>query len=431
MELGDDHIKDLFSSKLSRFEADLPSGLWDSIETKLPSVATTVVAPKLTLKQKTIRFSALVSGVAAMIIAVLLLLPSENDESSSFVAYSPQAFKYDLRNDRSTQTSSNHAHLTQITLPTNNILPQSKSKSKTNSHQRSVAKNEFVENLTDKSIKSILPKIYFLQEQDIASLSIPEKENTPTDLDAQFYEDLSKKIAAFEAQGQAQNELLAYVENVQTGDYEDKLQLGIAGGGSVSSANQSKSNITPAYSQGSNVSLRSIEGRIKHNQPVTFGITISKQLSRNLSIESGITYSYLSSELGVNQYSNYKQKDMQYLHYFGIPLTLNYTFLQLNKFSFYSSLGGMIQKDLFGRRTSYGYVSSSDSDYGIRENISQRNLQFSLNGGLGVSYPLYDKMRLYTNIGAAYYVDAKNEYATIYSDKKWLLNLNIGVKFEF
>lgn len=94
----------------------------------------------------------------------------------------------------------------------------------------------------------------------------------------------------------------------------------------------------------------------------------------------------------------------------------------------------MIEKDVYGnfkQLSEEEIIGNSQSLKREVVKISQRNPQLSLNVGVGLSYPLYNRLRLYGKIGGAYYFNAENEHKTIYSDQKIVLDLNVGLKFEF
>ena len=182
--------------------------------------------------------------------------------------------------------------------------------------------------------------------------------------------------------------------------------------------------------------------RMQHKQPLSFGLGISKGLTSNLSLETGLVYTYLSSE--ITSASIFDMQETQTFHYLGIPVSLNYTFYRLGKAELYLSVGGMVQKDISGKYESNMGFSKSDLEdkelafniyhyepYFIRENIKQSKPQFSTHLKLGIAYPIYKKLYLYGTFGGAYYFDVHNKYPTIFSDKKTQLNLNLGIKFDF
>lgn len=175
--------------------------------------------------------------------------------------------------------------------------------------------------------------------------------------------------------------------------------------------------------------------KMDHAQPVSAGITISKNIIDKLAIETGIVYTYLHSRTN-NSSINYSNRETQSFHYLGIPLNLNYYFANIGNLGLYASIGGMIEKDIYGKYISRGEITSGDlagsSDEMITRKIKQENPQLSVNAGFGLSYPLYKGISLYGKVGGAYYFDAKNhQYKTIYSDKQINLDLNAGIKFDF
>ena len=171
-----------------------------------------------------------------------------------------------------------------------------------------------------------------------------------------------------------------------------------------------------------------------HSQPVSVGLTVSKPLTDRLSIESGLVYTYLYSK-AQNTSNVYRSKETQHLHYLGVPLNLNYNILSLNRLDVFFSVGGMVEKDVYGK---YNYVDlrkqneiNSQSEIKVSERIRQPNAQFSVNAGVGVSYPVWNNLYLYGKIGGGYYFDADNKWSTIYSDEKIILDLNVGLRVGF
>jgi len=173
---------------------------------------------------------------------------------------------------------------------------------------------------------------------------------------------------------------------------------------------------------------------MEHDQPVSFGITVSKSLFDDLSVETGLVYTYLSSKAR-NSGTNFQVQETQYLHYVGVPLNINYNLFSVKKIDVYASVGGMIEKDVYGEFRRRGEGKSLGLNISSEEEevtkISQANPQISVNAGIGISYPVYHNLKLYGKIGGAYYFDANNEYKTIYSDSKIVMDLSVGLRYEF
>lgn len=180
------------------------------------------------------------------------------------------------------------------------------------------------------------------------------------------------------------------------------------------------------------------EYKLQHRLPISLGVRVSKGIAPNLSVETGVVYTYLSSK--VTSKSVFNIEENQSFHYLGVPLSLNYKFYEQGKTKFYLSVGAMVQKDIKGKYESDINTSKDDilaqltyynEPSHTSEAIKQSKPQFSVNASVGVAYPIYKKLYLYGTIGGAYYFDAGNKYRTIYSDKKTQLDLNLGVKFDF
>ena len=176
------------------------------------------------------------------------------------------------------------------------------------------------------------------------------------------------------------------------------------------------------------------ESETNHMQPISFGVLTSFDLTRKLQIETGLVYSYLSSETK-SKSSDFNNSEKVQFHFLGIPLNINYTLLSVNKLDLFVTGGAMIEKDISGKikysdekessLLKSGYANESSSK------IKQKNPQFSVAGGLGITYPIYDKAKLFGKIGGRYYIDANNEYKTYFSDEKFGLDIQLGIKFNF
>jgi hypothetical protein len=172
---------------------------------------------------------------------------------------------------------------------------------------------------------------------------------------------------------------------------------------------------------------------MEHDQPISFGITVSKSFFDDLSLETGLLYTYLSSKVR-NSGTNFQVQETQHLHYIGIPLNVNYNLFSLKKLDVYASVGGMLEKDVYGEYRRKGEGKSTELNISSEEEItkiSQHNPQISVNAGVGISYPVWQNFKLYGKIGGAYYFDANNQYKTIYSDSKIVMDLNVGLRYEF
>lgn len=84
---------------------------------------------------------------------------------------------------------------------------------------------------------------------------------------------------------------------------------------------------------------------IKHHQPISFGLSVRKGLAKGFSVETGLTYTLLSSDV---EMSGGNAMIDQKLHYIGIPVRANWNFFDKDRFTLYVAAGGMIEKCVYG-----------------------------------------------------------------------------------
>ena len=187
-----------------------------------------------------------------------------------------------------------------------------------------------------------------------------------------------------------------------------------------------------AYTDEKNVNP---ESETNHRQPVSFGLLSSFDITNKLQIETGLVYTFLSSETN-NSSDGFNNTEKVQFHYIGIPVNVNYTILSVNKLDMFVTAGAMIEKDLYGKieyrdektipsLTNSGYANESSSK------INQKNPQISVATGVGITYPIYNKAYLFGKIGGRYYINANNEFKTYYSDEKFGLDIQLGIKLNF
>lgn len=426
MKSDKDHIKNIFSSKLSSFEPDLPDLIWEKIDADLSLLP---INKKKATRQTLYKTCTWIAGVAAAVLALYWVFPIQDEEKSGrefFMAQHVDRNKYENKRVAVLDTEQK--------LQSENRSEKASS-SQTNYASPTIQSLGLSENIQEaKLLSDKLEGVIVAKDDQISDNNSEVLAETPEIKDSDFEKKLNEQIAVFEAEGKKLDDMFAVntVDNVKSRK-SNGFQLGVEGGSGFSKSNEDKNKLNSMLPNSpGTVMLRTNKVKMEHHQPITFGIAVNKRINDKISIESGITYTYLSSRIKSDENAEIQQKEMQYLHYLGIPLTVNYTFAEWRKFRFYTSLGGMLQKDFYGRIKSRMSIDGLlETETENEKKISQKNPQFSATATLGASYPIYDKLRVYSNFGGAYYFDAKNEHETIYSDKKWLFNLNLGLKFEF
>jgi len=146
--------------------------------------------------------------------------------------------------------------------------------------------------------------------------------------------------------------------------------------------------------------------QIHHRQPVRFGLSLRYQLSSRWSVESGLSYTRLSSDITTQTWGTTTVTE-QRLNYIGLPLGVSYQLWASRYFGLYATAGGTIEKMLDGSPW-----------------------QFSLNCAAGVEYRLTDHFSLYAEPGIGYYFPDGSTTPTIYQDHPLNLNLSFGLRIS-
>ena len=146
--------------------------------------------------------------------------------------------------------------------------------------------------------------------------------------------------------------------------------------------------------------------QVHHRQPVRFGLSLRYQLDERWSVESGLTYTRLSSDITTTEGSITTTAE-QRLNYLGLPLNVSYSLWKNRHFGLYVTAGGMIEKSL-----------------------DTNPWQFSLSGAAGAEYRLTDFFSLYAEPGLGYYFKDGSSTPTIYQDHPLNFNLSLGLRFN-
>lgn len=150
-----------------------------------------------------------------------------------------------------------------------------------------------------------------------------------------------------------------------------------------------------------------------HKQPLSFGVLFRKEFKYGLSLESGLTYTLLRSDVTVPG----SLRDVrQSLHFVGIPLRMNWEFLRVGGFSLYAGVGGAAEKCVSAR---FG-----------GEKIKERKVQWSLSGVVGAQYRLGKTVGIYFEPEVSHYL-TETMLRTSYTDSAVSLNLQLGLRFNY
>ena len=151
----------------------------------------------------------------------------------------------------------------------------------------------------------------------------------------------------------------------------------------------------------------------RHHLPLSFGLSFRKEFAYGLSLDCGLNYTLLRSEVRL-PYSS--EEVGQTLHFIGVPLRLNWQFVERGPFSAYLGGGGMVEKCVAARLGS--------------ESVGEKALQWSLAAAVGAQYRLGNHVALYFEPELSCYL-TDTELRTSRTDASPTLTLRLGMRFAF
>lgn len=168
--------------------------------------------------------------------------------------------------------------------------------------------------------------------------------------------------------------------------------------------------------------------RTNHHQPIKAGVSLRIPLSDRWSISTGLTYSYLSSDIS-QETGNSRMETKQKLHYVGIPINANYSVLRTNRLNLYASAGVEIEKLASGKQDTEHYEGDTFTK-ATSENVKESRPQFTGNVAVGAEYRIVNQLSVYAEPGLAYHFDNGSAVDNIYKDKPLNLNVQVGLRWE-
>lgn len=213
-----------------------------------------------------------------------------------------------------------------------------------------------------------------------------------------------------------------------------------SGGGSSSNGNMYKglmydyatsANIADSFSGTKALSSKDLSendfSEMDHSLPLSFGVNVRKDINKYIGIETGLTYTYLSSKFRKKAIKSLEAR--QELHYLGIPVNVVLYLWNSSNWNIYLSAGGMVEKGLTYKYTEDIY-DKNNSTAVVHDKGSISGLQWSLNASLGASYMFYNDWSIYFEPRFSYYFDNKQPIS-IRTEKPSVFGLGAGLRYKF
>lgn len=415
--MNEQWIKDL-QEKLDGYGKPAPQGLWNDI-----SNAMARQQPRKTvmpLRRKVAMWSAGLVAAAAITLAIVIgdLLPG--------------MFKYDT--EKTEQTAA-HAKENKTPATTRESLPETMKNAEA-----------YVPRKRDKAVlpaQAARPAMLAVMAESVAAAAAPADSATvcPEKADAPVAAPAAsrKRLAAAQSSAQAtvgkHNENRISVSISAANLFETNKTnrgYGTLRTGTVfhSSSHEVKAASTSPMARilAAN-SNEEVNTRKKHKLPIKAGLSVRYKITPRLSLESGVTYSYLSSELTAGSKGNRYETD-QTLQYIGIPLKVNYSLWGNRYWEVYMSAGGEVEKCVAGKSET-NYVVDGKKVSTDHEDVKVKPLQCSLNAAAGLQFNILPNLGVYAEPGVGYYFNNGSKVETIYKEKPFNFNLKAGLRLSF
>ena len=152
-----------------------------------------------------------------------------------------------------------------------------------------------------------------------------------------------------------------------------------------------------------------------HHRPISFGLQVGIPVAKDWSVVTGLTYTYLHSEIKDNTGLIFTHTD-QKLHFIGVPVQMNYQLYNNRHCNIYLGAGG---------RADFGVSGKTNHE----SKLSHLPVNYSLKAAAGVQVNLFKSLNIYAEPTLQYNIPGSTKYKTYYTEHKTMFDLQLGVRF--
>lgn len=171
-----------------------------------------------------------------------------------------------------------------------------------------------------------------------------------------------------------------------------------------------------------------MEAHYEHQLPISIQLTLSRQLSRQLSVETGLSYTLLQSTNTTGSSTAYIQ-ERQRLQYIGIPLRMGWQWYSKSSLSLYTSAGVMLEKPIHTTLSVNHFINDMNT-YSKQEKLSVP-LQWSTSVGLGFQYDLTPHIGFYIEPSLQYFFNDGSDIKSYRTEHPLNFTLPIGIRLKY
>lgn len=166
----------------------------------------------------------------------------------------------------------------------------------------------------------------------------------------------------------------------------------------------------------------------KHHFPITGALTVRRYLTDRLSVETGLQYTMLRTD--ITSGGNLKLVKKQRFQYLGVPVKINYDVVNTKGFVLYTAVGGAIE-GCISAKSSNELIRGNELTKKETESIDMKKTQFSVNAALGVQFNPVRFMGIFAEPGITYFFnDGNRNISNIRQEHPFNFQLRAGLRFN-
>ena len=165
-----------------------------------------------------------------------------------------------------------------------------------------------------------------------------------------------------------------------------------------------------------------------HRMPVTWSLTLKYKLNNRFGVESGLSYSRLTSDFEMGTDGN-SINEQQTIHYLGIPVKGIYNIYSNRGWNLYGSLSVTTEIPVYSPLKTNYYL------HGILEATDKTTIrapwQWSVGTGLGLQYNFTPNIGLFAEPSLQYYIPNESQIETYRTEHPFTFSLPLGIRFTW
>ena len=166
----------------------------------------------------------------------------------------------------------------------------------------------------------------------------------------------------------------------------------------------------------------------RYYMPITWSLSIRYKLNNRFGLESGLSYSRLTSDFEMGANGN-TINEQQTIHYLGIPVKGIYNIYSKRGWNLYGSLGVTTEIPVYSPLNTSYYL------HGILEATDKTTIrapwQWSVGTGIGLQYNLTPNIGLFAEPSLQYYIPTGSNAETYRTEHPLQVTLPLGIRFHW